>query len=192
MKKTISLLFLLAIPIVIFLFLKIFGTNTYEVPHPFEAGIPDCEGRDDKVPALQLADGNVWRMPDQTYVVFGVLRAMKKEQNIRLVTELVRIQDAFYGTGTPLFVLLTSERDDNFKDICDQTGLEKSRRMLLLADNEEMMNFLRCGIALTGKADDSLTNLVLADKEGRIRGVYDSTDAEETDRLILELKILRS
>lgn len=192
MKKTLSLLFLLAIPVLIFLFLKIFGTNTYEVPYPFETGISGCDRHDDKVPELRLADGGVWKMPDKTYVVFGVLEAMKKEQNLRLVTELVRIQDAFYGTGTPLFVLLTSDGNGSYEQLCDDTGLEKSQRILFQADEEEMMNFLKCGISLIKKQGDPLTNLVLVDTEGRIRGVYDSTDAEETDRLILELKILRS
>ena len=39
--------------------------------------------------------------------------------------------------------------------------------------------------------DKSLNNLVLVDDEKRIRGQYNSLDVKETDRLILELKILK-
>jgi hypothetical protein len=34
-------------------------------------------------------------------------------------------------------------------------------------------------------------NLVVADPERRIRGLYDVMDLEQTEQLILELKILR-
>ena len=55
-----------------------------------------------------------------------------------------------------------------------------------------MMNFLKCGIALISEPEERPDNLVLVDREGRIRGIYDYGDADETDRLILELKILKS
>jgi hypothetical protein len=42
MKKFIFLILTLAIPVSIFLFLKIFGNNEFEVPVLFEDGLPGC------------------------------------------------------------------------------------------------------------------------------------------------------
>jgi hypothetical protein len=74
---------------------------------------------------------------------------------------------------------------------CDAAGLGGANSCIAFMEKQDLDTFLRCGIALKNKRDDRLNNLVLVDPQKRIRGVYNGLDVEETDKLILELKILK-
>ena len=199
MKKPAFLILTLAIPVSIFLFLKIFGTNTFEVPFLFEDGIPECANSmsPHRVPDITFLDDHeksTQLNEIQGYVVFGVLHHKDPKRIEEQLVELVRIQDAFFEIGSPYFILFTEGDSSDLMDLrvrCDAAGLGGANSCIAVMEKQDFDPFLRCGIALKNRRDDQLNNLVLVDPQKRIRGVYHGLDVEETDKLILELKILK-
>ena len=197
MKKSVFLLLTLAIPVAIFLFLKIFGSNTFDIPILYETGIPGCADSSSphRVPDFEYigeTEKNISKERVKDFVVFGVLEG--GNSNDRKIIELVRIQDAFYEIEAPFFVLFL-QGDPESKTALEQqfmeAGMEKNHFDIAIAPPEALVEFLRCGLALTGKSPDALNKLVLVDPDKMIRCIYNWQDQEQTDKLILELKILK-
>jgi len=195
MKKLLFLILTLAIPVSIFLFLKIFGNNEFEVPILYENGIPGCEQshKPHKVPSVQLSGPNNSIIETGTlngYLVYGFL-ANKDSVTLRQqIIQLVRIQDAFYEIGAPTFVLFTDQQE-YFEIIQSESadlGLLSQGYHLGVIEEEGLHDFLKCGIGLDETASKKL---VLIDTDKFIRGIYDGLDMKQTEQLILELKILR-
>lgn len=199
MKKLFFLIFTLAIPVTVFLFLKYFGNNSFEVPYLFESGIPGC-----------IDSNNPHRVPDFKYIrgeekqltlgqqrgicVYGVLDTSEEEQLKETIIELIRIQDAFFETGSPHFILFNmgkSEHGSDLEALCRDMGIQQKNASYFYPEEPILYDFLKCGIALVQNESDPLTNFVLVDSGKRIRGIYNYLDVKETDRLILELKILK-
>ncbi len=182
----------LAIPVAVFLFLKIFGENKYEVPVFFENGIEGCpDAAQPHTVNLELLKVSL-----KNHSVISLLDSNENDANRAFVTELVRIQDAFYGKTEPQFILLTNSRSVETQAamlaFCKVNGLNPEHTILLNLNAAEKKDFTECGLGL-GKPDvGQHTDLILIDDEGRIRGFYPRNDKEETDRLILELKILKN
>ena len=199
MKKIIFLVLTLVIPASIFLFLKLFGSNTFEVAVLFEEGIPDCVGAQTPhtVRSFEFigeTEKNINSEEIEGFLVFGVLDGINIENNNKKLIELVRIQDAFYEIGTPNFILFI--RGDlasmnSLKKQCTEAGLDAKTRDIAFVPNDQLMDFLQCGIALTDEKNRDFNNLVMMDANRNIRGIYDYSDLEQTDQLILELKILK-
>jgi len=199
MKKLILLIFILVIPASVFIFLKYFGTNTFEVPYLFENGIPNCLQSEspnivsdfDLFGALpQPSD----KYDNSEYLIYGIVDKSKKSQLSNLIIQLIRIQDAFFESDPPYFVLLIS---GNFSDVQEMKllsssmGLRNSNTQYFYSDKSVLYEFLKCEIALIMNNSDELTNIALVDTERKIRGIYAGLDREEVDKLILELKILK-
>ena len=198
MKKLIFLVFTLAIPVSIFLFLKFFGTNTFVVPVLFEDGIAGCENpvKPHVVPeeffrAEGLTEPNA--LSDKFKVIY-VLEAAEMRANDPLIVQLVRIQDAFYELSSPYFILyVPADFADEIKlsDLLVQSGMKAGNFSIVALGEDQMNDFLRCGVGLIDDDTSDTDRFVLIDTEGQIRGMYKSMDMEQTDRLILELKILK-
>lgn len=199
MKKSIFLLLTLAIPVSIFLFLKLFGTNKFDVPVLFEEGIPDCVGSQipHAVPDIEFigeTEKNIRLEEIEGFLVFGVLDGINLKNNNKKLIELVRIQDAFYEIGAPNFILFVHGEIASMSDLikqCTEAGLDAETRNIAFIPDDQLINFLQCGIALTDEENGDFNNLVMVDTDGKIRGVYDYLDMEQSDQLILELKILK-
>ena len=199
MKKFIFLLFVLVIPASIFVFLKYFGTNTFEVPYLFEEGIPDCQNsssphRVSDVYYIGETENQLDSDQLQEFIVYGVFDVSKPEQNKELIVELVRIQDAFFEIGAPYFILFIKGNPDQrsvVESLCKETGLSQKGSSIVYVEYSQLYDFLKCEIALIDEDSEEFTNLVLADPDKRIRGIYNSLDNKQTDQLILELKILK-
>lgn len=189
----------LAIPVAIFLFLKLFGTNTFIVPYLFENGIPGCSNSraPHTVPEFKYigeTEKNLSSAELTGFLVFGVLDGSLIEKNKKKIIEIVRIQDAFFEIGSPYFVLFVYPKIENQHELrllCAEMGLDKKNSMLAVMKEDELMDFLKCGIALINDEVNDFNNLVLVDEQKKIRGIYNGMDTEQTDQLILELKILK-
>ncbi|MCG8309381.1 MAG: hypothetical protein MI975_18450 [Cytophagales bacterium] len=198
MNKPFFLILTLAIPVAIFLFLKIFGTNTYEVPVLFDAGIPGCNNLSNAhiVPEFVYLDEHLGQKNSSElrgFLVFGALNGAQSDECRERLVELVRIQDAFFEVGAPKFILFNSgqsNRHATFARLCNETGLEPENRIIAHMPKDALEDYLKCGIALLDNSG-SFDNLVLVDPDRKIRGIYKSNDVAQTDRLILELKILK-
>jgi len=142
MKKAILLAVALAIPSLVFVFLKQFGRNEFEVPVFHEPvpqwTLPGCsEGRVDK-----------FSFPDRRV---AVLTTREGQQAVAL--QFRRLKKNFDGRE---YVIRAVPRDS-----------------------------IRCRVLLRDSDHE-----VLVDTAGRVRGYYDLMSREETDRLILEMKIV--
>lgn len=196
MKKTIFLLLTLAIPVSIFLFLKFFGSNEFDVPVLYDNGIDNCENSTAPhvIPEefVMPVVGQLQADTEGRFKVFGVLE--KSEDNTELFIQLVRIQDAFYEVGSPLFMLYVQDGNGDAAQLQAQlieVGMNAENVSIIALSHLNMDEFLRCGIGLINEEGTDLRQLVLVDKEQRIRGMYKSLEMEQTDQLILELKILK-
>lgn len=195
MKKFIFLVLTLAIPVSIFLFLKIFGNNEFEVAVLFEEGLPECEdsGQPHQIHPLKFINSAGATIDTQDldgFLIFCVFEVADTARLDEYIIQLVRIQDAFYEIGSPTFVLLSEEKDLMSGIIAkiEDIGLQAKHYQLGYLGQSKFSEFLKCGLGLAS-ADSA--NLVVADPERRIRGLYDVMDLEQTEQLILELKILR-
>jgi hypothetical protein len=195
MKKFIFLILTLAIPVSIFLFLKIFGNNEFEVPVFFEEGLTDCGDSKQPhiIPSLEFintSDVTVNTKHMDGFMVFAVFKSEDMDRLDEYIIQLVRIQDAFYEIGSPTFILIAQEENQlpliagKLEDI----GLQPKHYQLGFLGQKQWSEFLKCGLGLQNY---DTANLVLTDPKRRIRGMYDVMDLEQTEQLILELKILR-
>ncbi len=199
MKKIIFLVFTLAIPVSVFLFLKYFGTNTFEVPVLFEQGIPGCanDTKPHVVPNIQYLgkDNKLLQSHDlDGFVVYGVLDASDPNHYNKMITDLIRIQDAFYETGSPHFLVFiqgTVQERATMEFLLEEKGIEDGHCSMAYLEKEKLHDFMRCGIGSTNGYSDPFVTLAMSDPQHRIRGIYNSMDQEGTDQLILELQILK-
>ncbi len=199
MKKILFLVFTLAIPASIFIFLKYFGTNTFEVPILFEQGIPGCDN--DKQPHIvpnieYLGKGDKsFQFHDlEGFIVYGFLDASNPDQYNKTIVDLIQVQDSFYEKKIPyflLFVLGNRHERDTMEALLEERGMDKGYFNIAYLAKEELIDFLRCGMGFVDAPTDAFVNLVMSDPKGRIRGVYNSLDQAGTDQLILELQILK-
>lgn len=195
MKKLLLLLFTLAIPVAIFLFLKIFGSNEFAVPYFYEKGIPGCEESAERhiVPEVNLLDPNGKEISSASanqFVIFGYIDQPGAVQE--QVIQFVRIQDALLEVGPPRFVLISDDMSvlESFEKLADNSGLNSSNYDVGSLDSKSIDRFCKCGLGLKSSENRWASNLVLVDPNGNIRGMYNILEDEQTEKLILELKIL--
>lgn len=189
-KKSAFLFLLIALPVLIFLFLKFFGRNEFTIPVYYQKGLGDSLS----TPCLDRAR--------QQYVVKdglvneGVINIVHFERldgpvlKTRL-EELERVQDVFFNDAEIELTTYLNGSSIVTKDITDYNRriqfLDNFWRINQL-DSLSWANLKYCGMAMS-----NLDNrVVLVDKQNRIRGYYNIMEREETDRLILELRILKT
>ena len=188
--KAIILAGLLLLPVVIFLFLKSFGSNQFNVPIYYELGVtdslPDECGRNKEIPY------RVFTKPASAVLlkVYHFEKQPTNELGFRL-EELERVQDVFQeNNGVKIFSFLNhpSITIKAIEKFADRVNVNKAFWSVRPVDSLTYDVFKNCELVM----NDEDSRVVLVDTEERIRGYYDISDREETDRLILELKILLS
>ena len=153
-KKAVILIVGFVLPIGIFIFLKIFGENKFEVVPLFQSELPasaiDCN--DSTLPYI---------IPAQVVGQF-----ITKENGVSVV-----LVDSDVSVLSRIF--------DQFSS--DPVSIKK-----IEASDVAMGKSLKACVFLLDDPND----IVLFDKQGFIRGQYNSEDRDEIDRLILELSII--
>jgi len=189
-KKSAFLFLLIALPVLIFLFLKFFGRNEFTIPVYYQKGLGDSL----TTPCLDRSR--------QQYVVKNI-EVEKGKINIvhfervdgpvlkTRLEELERVQDVFQDDPQIELTTYLNAASIALKEITDY-----NRRIQFIdqfwkisqMDSLNWANLKYCGMAMS-----NLDNrVVLVDKQNRIRGYYNIIEREETDRLILELRILKT
>ncbi|MEP2770665.1 MAG: hypothetical protein ABJH05_00865 [Fulvivirga sp.] len=166
MKNYIKGLFLIAIlliPICIFLFLKFFGENKFDIPVYYSEGVtspfPYCESY------------------SETYTVEGL--AKEKLPGVFL----------FFEEGEAFDLLQMNNVKNRLSETVGAIGYsvytrDSTIKELNALDSATFIQKLQCQFV-----SDTLNQYILVDSKSRIRGYYD-TERDEIDRLIVELKIL--
>ncbi len=201
MKKILILVLTIGLPLGIFLFLKYFGVNRFSVPIEYAHGIAGCDSADHPhvVPPISFntINGDISGTTNyKGFKVYGFLLVSDPVIYNKLLYQLGRVQDAFVDNpDVTLFTLST-------KDLFSGIGMKAFENYRTVPDKwiigtigkVALNEFLECGVGVSKKFPDNEnqknTTVVLVDNAGLIRGYYDGSDTEETERLIVELKIL--
>jgi protein SCO1 len=162
------LLVMLGIPVAIFVFLKLFGSNKFDVDIYYQQGVESAFENDCKFPQGQFyVNPALLHKPNESINVVGFA---KDEPTIEFVNMAMRLRDLF---------------DDNVAIELISGNAKGSKDYYL----NKIVNFsidqaMTCDFVL-----NDINSLVLVDKQRRIRGYY-SSDLDDIDRLIVEIKIL--
>lgn len=179
-KKPILLFLALALPVVVFVFLKFFGKNEFAVPALFSDRITvpvECEGFRYEIPySIPDTTLSILKRSHQDSILLVVFSDQVISNQQERSIQLSRIFTEFPSDKFQVFVL--TENDE-----AQQTILTESR---LIQAREQKFTFLQNCIFLLEQGD----NTVLLDSKGRIRGQYSITDREDVDRLIMEMNII--
>ncbi|MFP4089720.1 MAG: SCO family protein [Cyclobacteriaceae bacterium] len=191
------LLFTLAVPVFIWLFLKNFGQNQYEVPVYYTQGIDSlayCESDTGvhQVPEFSLTslagEDIDQQFLDNQLTVTYILPEVCDEDCQLVMEEMARLQDVFSDEEN--FKMLTIGRDPaSLKQMAERYNRRTDKWFFLYGSRDSLQELSSCGFVLSREESAKVT-LVLTDEFRRIRGYYEGNSPEEADRLILEMKIL--
>ena len=203
---------ILLIPILIFLFLKTFGNNEYELPIFFQSGV------DNPFQECPVSDSKQHVIPEFTFTnQYGMpIGRSQMDGKITLVDffftscpsicpvmskEMERVNDHF--RDEPMVQIYSISIDPTYdtpeilKSYAEEHHAIPGKWQFLTGTKDETFQLARCGFVLpaldgNGVPDDFVHSdkFILIDDLGRIRGYYSGTTREEVDLLILEAKIL--
>ncbi len=173
--KIIYLLLALALPVFVFLFLKYFGQNQFNVEPLFTASLPEgvhpeCDHAYElpySIPEHILQDME-WSSSDSlTLFYFTSVKSSAAALN--------QIQEEHLSAEVHVVEL----REDSRKpELLDSLGLKTP-------EERSEAYVKKCFLFM-----DEPNNLLLVDNQRRIRGIYQVENRDEVDRLLLELKII--
>ena len=189
-KKLLILAVTLSFPVILYLFLRSFGQNTYDLPIFFEKFGENCEqeiygfneGDSILLTSLMTHDFNLLIFPSD------------KRDNLALKNELSRIVQNFEG-AIDLGMLTVSYTDFQLSIpdfTIDNVVIGKDGFDQLVNCELKLPNHSFKGVHPTEEVWETNEILVLIDKEGNIRGYYNGFETKEVDRLILEINVLLS
>jgi protein SCO1/2 len=203
---------ILLIPVLIFLFLKGFGTNEYDLPIFFQKGV------DNPFKECPVTDSTQHYIPDFTFTnqEGKPIGRAQMEGKITVVDffftscpsicpvmskEMARVNDMF--RDEPQVQLMSISIDPEYdtpqilKKYADEHQAITGKWHFLSGPKLETFQLARCGFVLpaldgNGVPDDFVHSdkFMLIDEQGRIRGYYSGTTREQVDLLMLETKIL--
>jgi protein SCO1 len=202
---------ILMVPVLIFVFLKTFGSNNYDIPVFYEQGV-------DNAFAECPASDQQHRIPEFQFVSHTgeAIGREEMEGKITIVdffftscpsicpvmsSEMTRVQDAFRNDDRVQIFSISIDPEYDQPDVlaeyAERHDATPGKWFFLNGDKEQVYDLAKCGFILPtldgmGVPDDFAHSdkFVLVDGQGRIRGYYSGTTREQVDELILETKIL--
>lgn len=187
---------LLGLPVLLYLFLQRFGENKYQVPVFYEQGIdnavsPDCPEHQTthRINRYNASGTNLAHsLLNERITVVGFAQS---GCDFESSSELASICNQFKRESN--FRAITMAVDTSAVSIKHtelvQQYIIPADVWTLLPYQTDTRNLVQCGFNL--KLDCNLSQqLILVDPESRIRGYYLITDANEMDRLAMEINIL--
>lgn len=175
-RKIIVLIVVLSAPIIVFLFLKKFGSNQFELPIYYSEGNPIASCNDSsqvqhKVDVAFIDKGSI-QLP-------AIFVAAGQEKN-EYYSDLKNVLSKY-----PEITTWEIARADVTKVNAEFNSID--------LDETAYLNFINCELAVGEDKwvnDFTAYNYVLVDKEGRIRGYINSSTLKEIERLDTEVDIL--
>jgi protein SCO1/2 len=128
----------------------------------------------------------------------------------KISTQISRVQDTFEGDSEVKLISISvdpvHDRPDQLKTYAKRFDANPTQWTFLTGEKKIIYPLILKGyhvpLADASEYDQAIKNpdetfihserLVLVDKEGIIRGFYDGTDKKEVDRLLVEIKVLKS
>jgi len=211
-KKVLLLGVLLIVPVLVYLFLKVFGTNHYTL----RTYMPAIE--DTGEPVIQNGDTVFHRIPDFTLTaqtgqtisqqnlegkiyVANFFFASCQDICKKMSSNLQQVQEAFIKEPNVKIVSYTvdPERDSVavLNKYAETYGADPEKWYLLTGPKSQIYQLAQEGYKLPAMQAPSLIpdfihseKLLLIDEEKHVRGIYNGTDEEDVERLITEIKVL--
>ncbi len=211
---------LLGVPALIFLVLHQFGKNHFDLPYYFpeindygEAVVVNGDTVFSKIPDFELTDqygrkfvsermqGKI-TVADFFFTRCGTICP-------KLSSELTRVQGVFRDNQEVLLLSMTIDPKHDSSEVlrtyATEYGAEKDKWFFLTGGKKEIYDLAIKGFKLpvadASEYDPDIENidemfihsekLLLIDKAGYIRGIYDGTNKEDVDRLIVEISVLQ-
>ena len=213
------LIIILAVPTFIFVFLKLFGQNYYKLPYLMPeidaTGQVVMKGVDTvfhQIPSFDLIDQNGQRFSStqtkgKIYVVdFFFTRCGTTCP--KLTTNLSRVQSLFANDPNILIVShsVDPKHDSSavLQKFAQKYDAKAGKWFFLTGDKKAIYDLAIKGYKLPAadaseydknikSIDETFIHsekLLLIDKEGYIRGIYDGTYSPDVERLVAEIKVL--
>ena len=128
----------------------------------------------------------------------------------KISTQISRVQDTFEGDSEIKLISISvdpvHDRPEQLKAYAQRFDANPMQWSFLTGEKKIIYPLILMGyhvpLADASEYDQAIKNpdetfihserLVLVDKEGIIRGFYDGTDKKEVDRLLVEIKVLKS
>lgn len=171
-KKFLYLFLALALPGLIFWFLRKFGKNEFTIPVYFEQGL-----QSDSI--CNMSVQGIYAVPDSVFKMVGI----KKDASAKLVvvypfikddlSEFVRVSNKFITDRVETVVISGIPNNPD----------SKLRRVFL--DYDQFGAVVYCLLRV-----EEPWSVVMIDDQNHIRGYYDGSRRDEMDRLDMELSIL--
>ena len=190
-KKGLYLFLLILLPALIFLFLKGFGRNEFQIPIYYTNGIGDTLRQ---VTCLERnTDQYIVKSPELEMGITKVIHFERMDGPVlkTRLEELEKVQDVFYNNPDIQMMSYLNQASIQNNAI---TGY--NQRVTFMdqfwhfkeLDSTSWSNLKYCGMVMS----DLDNRVILVDAKNRIRGYYNIMEREETDRLILEVRILQT
>jgi protein SCO1/2 len=183
--KFLLLLVLLGAPVLTYIFLKSFGKNYYDLPR-FNPSAVTQKG--DTIYATLPSElaRDIFKSGKAIYIIHSQFDSCK---TVGIAGAINRVQD-FYQSD-PAVAIVFAIDSLNIPAVMnkDFTLFDKDKAVLL---RDFLFGF---ELPEDGKKKETISSckrLTLMDGKGYIRGVYAIENMEEADRLILEVKVLKS
>jgi protein SCO1 len=213
------LLATLGVPALVFLFLKFFGENKFDLPYYF----PQVTGQDEIV--IKNGDTLFTQIPSFTLQNEKAEEVNVSNGSIKVVSfffsrcgticpttnkNLVRVAEQMQAnTDLGIFSISIDPKNDTpavLKAYKDREKINFNNWNFLTGDKKYIYDLaiknFKIPVADASEYDKNISNidetfihsdkLLLVDKLGFVRGIYTGTDKFEIDRLIVEIKVLLS
>jgi len=214
-QKVGILIGILVIPALIFLFLKFFGQNYYNLPYLYpqvddygNAVVKNGDTVFHQIPRFELIDkdGKAFssdKTKDKIYVAdFFFTRCGTICP--KLSKSLVRVQEAYQNNSDVLIVSHTVDPEHDKGEVLQKYAADykaiDNKWFFVTGDKANLYKLIIEGYKLPvsdasmlNKPEDAFVHsekLLLIDKKGFVRGIYDGTNKADVDRLITEIDIL--
>ncbi|MHA6248994.1 SCO family protein [Pontibacter sp. CAU 1760] len=206
--KALILGLLLLVPLLIFAFISIFGEHHFSLKTYFpvvdeRGGVMYTADGDtvfQQLPdfSLQTSVGQAYTATDLegeiTVIQFFDAGCTKCQKTF---SELVRLQEAFEAYPEVKFLSITQEPEQDslaaLQQIATAYGAKADTWRFVTGDRSEILGLAEQGFQIpVGKQRLLVTDqLMLVDREKRVRGVYDALNQKEIERLKTEINVLR-
>jgi protein SCO1/2 len=212
-KKVLLLGALLVVPVLVFLLLKGFGTNHYNLRYYFpevtdegEALVQNGDTVFQKVPDFKLTsqEGKMVSQRDFDNSVYVANFFFTSCQGIckKMSSQMTRVHDRFKKDSSVKIVSYTvdPQRDSvaALKQYAEMYGADPKTWYFLTGAKKEIYDLAQYGYLLpVQEGPDGVVDFVhsekfiLVDKAKHVRGIYDGTNPKEVDRLITEITVLQ-
>jgi protein SCO1/2 len=217
--KSVILITILVVPALVYVFLKNFGSNRFDLPYYFpvldesgEVKIINGDTTFSKAPEFKLLKENSDTLaysPGKVTIVYFFFSRCGTICPITN-TNMVKVADVFKTNKEVNFYGITVDPKFDTPEVLKTygraLGVDRLNFNLLTGDKKYIYDLsikdFRLPVADASEYDKNISNIdemfihsdkvMLIDREGFFRGIYTGTSKEEMDRLKLEIKVLLS